>query len=176
MSDYMKQRFHEYNIELRPTSSYNPRSNGIIERRHKLIRDALCATGNNSSWYQALPDIELILNNTPYSEHTTAERVYGKAVRLPVDIIIDRKIDDNVAEQTAELFKTLNKINSKEFVERRTQSESYIPKQLDQAKLVYLRNENPASKKYIRYSGPYQVKDMGKKHVWTELRESPKIE
>ena len=57
----------KYNIKKIRTTSYNPQSNGKIERLHRTIKESLRCLGDNHNWLNNLPQTVLGLRNTPNS-------------------------------------------------------------------------------------------------------------
>ncbi|GFT22089.1 uncharacterized protein TNCV_3271441 [Trichonephila clavipes] len=70
------------------TTSYQPCSNGMIERVHRQLKASLmCHT--NSSWFEALP-VVLLGFRSVFKEDiqfSSAELVYGEPLRLPGEFI-----------------------------------------------------------------------------------------
>ena len=67
------------------TTPYHPQSNGMVERLHRRLKDALRSRGAALSWAQELPMILLLLRAAPRDDTgiSPAEHVYGSAVALP---------------------------------------------------------------------------------------------
>ena len=59
------------------TTVYHPQSNGLLERQHHWLKEALTARGGN--WEQALPWVLLGIRNTPRddSDVSAAQQLYG---------------------------------------------------------------------------------------------------
>ncbi len=67
------------------TTAYHPQSNGIVERAHRQIKDALRARLAGVEWPQHLPWVLLSLRAAPKEDAaiSSAELVFGAALTLP---------------------------------------------------------------------------------------------
>ena len=74
-----------FNIEHITTTAYHPQANGMVERLHRRLKDALRARDAASSWAQELPLILLSLRAAPRDDTgiSPAEHVYGSTLSLP---------------------------------------------------------------------------------------------
>ena len=129
-------------IKHRPTTSYNPQCNGLVERLHRVLKESLrCQL--NASWYNQLPLILLSLRNA-YSRSTgtsPAKTVFRTPLRLPAEIFTPM-CTDQPAPCTSPSYK---------------QSNIFVPAALAEASHVWLRQEIKHSSLQRPYSGPYDV-------------------
>ena len=51
-----------------PTMAYHPATNGLVERLHRSLKQALRAHGSQETWPSLLPRILLILRSSPRRE------------------------------------------------------------------------------------------------------------
>ncbi len=52
-------------VKMRFTTPYHPKSNGLVERFHRLLKDALRARSSGTDWFQHLPWVLLGLRAAP---------------------------------------------------------------------------------------------------------------
>jgi hypothetical protein len=82
-------------IKHQPTTAYHPQANGMVERLHHLLKDALRTRGANASWAAELPWVLLGLRSQPREDSniSRAQAVYGTPLVLPNQYL---SIDDTV--------------------------------------------------------------------------------
>ncbi len=66
------------------TTAYHPQSNGMVERAHRRLKDALKARMAAADWPQHLPWVLLDINNAPKEDtgKSAAQMVYGTSLTL----------------------------------------------------------------------------------------------
>ena len=69
------------------TTSYHPRSNGMVERWHRDLKAALMCVGTCTDWYYILDTVLLGLRTRVRLDNgfSPAEMLYGNALRIPGD-------------------------------------------------------------------------------------------
>ena len=67
------------------TTAYHPQSNGMVERTHRQLKDALHSRLAGDNWLAHLPYVLLSLRATPKEDSniSSAELVYGASILLP---------------------------------------------------------------------------------------------
>ncbi len=82
-------------IKHRPTTAYHPQANGMVERLHRHLKDALRTRSANASWAAELPWVLLGLCSQPREDSNiaSAQAVYGTPLVLPNQYL---SIDDTV--------------------------------------------------------------------------------
>ena len=85
--------------QLKLVTAYHPQANGMIERIHRSLKNALIAKAGE--WMQSLPWVLLGLRAAPRSDDdaSPAERVYGWPLTLPGSLL-------DAAELSAESLST----------------------------------------------------------------------
>ena len=140
------------------TTAYHPQCNGIIERLHRRLKEALrCHT---STWSEALPVVLLGLRaacreDFPYSP---AEAMFGKSIRLPGEFL--RETDHTTAlplPAYIEKLKTTFKSFRPAPFTHHTAKNFFIHPDLHSAARVYLRTDRAKSPLEFSYTGPYEV-------------------
>ena len=73
------------NINHRQTSAYHPQANGLVERMHRRLKDALRARATSANWLQDLPWVLLSIRTAPREDTSVsaAENVYGTPLVVP---------------------------------------------------------------------------------------------
>jgi len=76
-----------HNIRRSLTTAYHPQANGMVERFHRQLKDALRSLGAAADWPAHLPWVLLGLRAAPKEDSglSAAEMVYGVPLRLPVE-------------------------------------------------------------------------------------------
>jgi transposase InsO family protein len=149
------------------TTAYHPQCNGIVERLHRCIKDALKARLASADWPSHLPWVLLGLRSCPreVSGVSVAEMVYGMPLSLPGVVI-------NGQEQPAEFF--VEQLQSK------LSSFSPLPpsppassasggSKLQDARFVFIRSPPAAPALSPAYRGPYLVLDRGEKFFKVQI-------
>ena len=73
------------NISHQQTTAYHPQSNGLVERLHWCLRDALRAGAAAPDWPAQVPWVLMGIRSTPRedSSYTPAKAVFGTPMVLP---------------------------------------------------------------------------------------------
>ncbi|ROT67192.1 reverse transcriptase [Penaeus vannamei] len=72
------------------TTAYHPCANGMVERLHRHMKQALTSSSPNRRWVDQLPHVLLNIR-TSFKEDlqcTSAEMVYGTTLALPADFLV----------------------------------------------------------------------------------------
>ncbi|WP_265324231.1 DDE-type integrase/transposase/recombinase, partial [Clostridioides difficile] len=139
------------------TSAYNPRANGMIERFHRTLKDALRCVSNDGDWSKDLPMIMLSLRSTVKQEleSTPAEMLYGSPVSLPADLIQTSDVVDPV-DFVKKIRTKMNQIKTATSRPKPNET-SYIPRELETAEYVFVQKEGKRTPLQRPYTGPYRV-------------------
>jgi hypothetical protein len=90
------------------TSAFHPQSNGMVERMHRQLKEALRARLSSSNWLQQLPWALLGIRATPRGQHgvSPAEAIYREQILLPNEWL------DRPPASEADLAKVAAKMSS----------------------------------------------------------------
>ncbi len=161
-SQFKSQEFIEllqsYGIQPRFTSPYTPSSNGITERVHGFINNAI-RINNNPIWSRQLPAIAFALRTLVHTSTKTspAELVF-KSKMMQLSTSIDKDVDSaNIANQHQARNSHTRKNKSRT---------PYVPEVDD---LVFISNNNP-TKTQPRSSGPFAIIGVNNKHNHATIR------
>ena len=76
-------------IEHIPTTAFHPQGNGLVERLHRRLKDALRARSAGPNWFLHLPWVLLAVRSTPHdaSASSPAEDLYGAQLVVPGEFL-----------------------------------------------------------------------------------------
>ncbi|GBM25535.1 Gag-Pol polyprotein [Araneus ventricosus] len=142
-------------VHLTRTASYTPQCNGMVERLHRPLKQAL--TCHQADWLGELPLVLLGIRTVLREDlnASAAELVYGSSLRLPGQLYEEKRIDQcpDYEARLQRLFRAV----SPTFPLRHGPQRIYIPKDLETCSHVFLRR--PPFKKTLQtpYEGPFKV-------------------
>ena len=139
-----------------PTIAYHPQSNGLVERFHRRLKDALRARLANADWLQHLPWVMLgIRSATPLEGGPSpAEAVMGSQPVLPGEFLA-------TGEPPLQSF--LDRLRSsalrapRPVLHKDTPLPTSLPAALMLAEMVFVRRDATAPPLAPPYTGPYLV-------------------
>jgi len=138
------------------TTAYHPQSNGMVERAHRQLKEALRSRLAGSSWTAHLPWVLLGLRAAPKDDAaiSSAELVYGSPLRLPGQPQLGGPSPPPPLE-AAPVFSGPTSIETRQ----RSYADvaSALPAALLSSSFVYIRRGATASPLAPAYSGPYRV-------------------
>lgn len=139
------------------TTAYHPQSNGIVERFHRTLKASL-RSASDSNWYDRLPLVLLGLR-TAYREDlkgSSAELVYGQALRIPGEFYDPPVTKVDRSELASHLHKTLNVLKSPTPVHH-AKEKPFVHQRLKDCSHVFVRVDSVKKPLQQPYEGPYQV-------------------
>ncbi len=142
------------------TTAYHPQSNGMVERFHRKLKEALRSRDCGADWMAHLPWVLMGLRAAPKEDsgESSAELVYGQELHLPGQPMLSTA---PVAEGAA-TPPTVQPALPTRFTGELNQRNK-IPDQLAGATNVYVLNGSKPSPLSPPYSGPYVVRQRGPK-------------
>ena len=162
-SNLFKEISNSLGIQLKHTSTYNPESNGIIERCHRTLKTALTARCVGRDWSRQLQWVLLGLRTTPHTAlgASPAEVLYGKNLRIPADLL--------PAQESLESIDSTNQYISKFLPTKITYNPDkkavHMPSNLLKSNYVFEKISHHKFPLSFAYEGPYQVIDFKEKVV-----------
>jgi cleavage and polyadenylation specificity factor subunit 1 len=137
------------------TTAYHPQSNGMVERVHRQLKDALRARLAASDWPQHLPWVLLGLRAAPKEDSgvSSAEMLYGSPLTLPGQFLAADE------PPIAELLRQLRSSGPLPTRPLSTPPPTSPPAALQSSPYVYVRRLAASGPLAPQYAGPYKVVD-----------------
>jgi transposase InsO family protein len=144
------------------TTAYHPASNGMVERAHRQVKEALRARAAQNDWPAHLPWVLLGLRTAPKEDSgvSSAELVYGARLNIPGQFPVDQEVSGDKMAAYMKDFPPLP-LPTRKLTGPATAST--VPDQLMTARYVYVRRGGQGTPLAPPYSGPYQVLRPGEK-------------
>ena len=136
------------------TMAYHPQLNGLVERFHRSLKNALrCAITASKSWTRSLPWVLLGLRNAPLSETATssAEVLHGMMLRVPGLCFRQEVAHDATEARQLQLARdNMDSYLPPRLDAKKFQQSPFIPANLRNCSHVYLRNDNLAKSRWLQ--------------------------
>ena len=141
------------------TTAFHPQANGMVERFHRSLKNALRARCSGTNWSGHLPWVLLGLRTVPKDcGISCAEMVYGTPLVLPgefVDQLSSKMEDASFFESLTEKMRSLPVMLTRPLSqEKRTDR---VPDQLRAARHVFIRRDGHVPPLAPLYEGPFRV-------------------
>ena len=149
------------------TTAYNPKCNGLVERFHLTLKNALrCNAGESGEmWLDKLPLVLLNLRNALRSDGdiTPSQAMYGQSLTLPSDIVTTTTTGiADVCDYTRKLTRHMLELQPAKSRPIK-QPNGYVDPALMEAKYVFVKN-NCKRGLQNNYTGPYRVISSNSKY------------
>lgn len=150
--------------QLHHTTAYHPQSNGLVERFHRHLKSALRARLTGPNWAQELPWILLGIRTAPKEDlgSSSAELVYGAPLTVPGDFIPSHSTPSDNKCRIQRLRDQVRSLAPIPTSQHGTVPVS-VPRDLQQAKFVFIRRDAHRTPLQRPYEGPYKVLQPGLK-------------
>ena len=154
-----------WGVKVLMTTPYHPEANGLVERLHRRLKEALIALGNDhpEEWFWKLPCALLSIRTTfkPDLGASPADLVYGEGLAVPGEILSTTpSTDPQLARQRQAALADL-RIEVARFQPTQTSAhrrpQLHLPQDLDTCTHVFIRRGGVQSTLSSPYLGPYRV-------------------
>ena len=159
-------------INRKRTTAYHPACNGAIERFHRTLKNALRAQCNTTKWYESLPLVLLGLRSAINKEgNSPSQLLYGTSLDLPHHFFLPTipKIQEPNHDFVQNFFTQVQKFTTPE---RKQNVPYYVPKDLQTATHIWLRDVSSKSSLHPRYIGPYKIVTRDPKTITIQTNKS----
>lgn len=179
-SQFESELFTELNkllgIQKFRTTAYHPQANGILERWHRTLKNAIKCQDNNS-WMESLPTIllglrSIVLQNINASP---AELVYGTNLRLPY-FYFESTRPSLVRDASTFVEKLKFQMEKLKPVPSSDHSKNaiFIHKGMDTCSHVFVRTDGVKKSLQATYTGPFEVISKHKKFFMVKIKNKRK--
>ena len=164
-SSIWTQLMKQWGIKALMTSAYHPEANGLVERLHRRLKEAILALCPDSTnqWFWKLPLALLAIRTTlkPDIGASPADMVFGEGLALPGDLIQNADpVDDQLARRQAETLANLRvevaRLQPTPTSAHRT-PRIFMPQSLETTTHVFVRRGGVQPSLQTPYEGPYRV-------------------
>ena len=164
-SDIFKKLAKTWGIKLIMTTPYHPEANGLVERLHRRLKEALIALGaeSPSEWFWRLPCVLLAIRTTlkPDLGASPADLVFGEGLAVPgASLPSVSASDTQLARQRisalADARIEVSRLQPIPTSAHRTPL-VHLPQELDTCTHVFVRRGGLQSTLASPYVGPYRV-------------------
>ena len=164
-SDVFTQLNRLWGVKLIMTTPYHPESNGLVERMHRRLKEALIALGSDSTdqWFWRLPMVLLAIRTTikPDIAASPADLVFGEGLAVPGEVLPSNPaVDPQLARQRvsalADARLAVSRLQPVQTSTHRTPL-VHLPQQLETCTHVFVRRGGVQPSLSAPYTGPYRV-------------------
>ena len=150
-------------IRLQPTTAYHPQANGLVERLHRRLKEALKARLQGPDWHEQLPWILLSLRITVKEdlECTPADLVYGSALAIPGDCLPSSATpcEQDFVQGLRRTVQNLRPLQTSHHTATDTPCRPLPP----ETAFVFVRRDGYKAPLTAAYEGPFEVLSQGPK-------------
>merc|ERR1712015_327223 len=149
----------ELGTKMHLTTAYHPASNGLVERQHRKMKDALKSRlEGRPDWHRELWAVLLGMRTAPRDDigASTAELVFGMPITVPGDLVEPREFkpaSPELLRQVRQAAAGRTPVPSS----AHTTPTSHTPKDLASCPYVFVRVDKVVNPLASKYTGPYKV-------------------
>ena len=143
-------------IRLSATTAYHPQANGLVERMHRRLKEALKARLTGPNWLDQLPWVLLGLRTTVKDDLrcSPAELVYGTPIAIPGDCL-PTSTAPPPGTQLESLHHTVNGFKAVQTAHNTAPQRPAAP--LPPSRHVFVRRDGQRAPLTPAYDGPFKV-------------------
>ena len=155
------------------TTAYHPQSNGLVERFHRQLKNALKSRACGVDWADHLPWVMLGIRAAPKEDSavSAAEMVFGSPLTLPGQILTEEDVPADSTQERANSAVEKFEAASRSYAE----VAGAAPGPLATAELVYVRRGAVSPPLTQCYSGPFKVLERGPKVFRLQMGEREEV-
>jgi hypothetical protein len=141
------------------TTAYHPAANGLVERQHRKMKDALKSRlEGRPGWHKELWAVLLGMRTTPRDDigASTAELVFGAPITVPGDLVGPREFKPASPELLRQVRQAAAGRTPVPTSAHSTPA-THTPKDLAECPYVFVRVDKVVNPLASKYTGPYKV-------------------
>jgi transposase InsO family protein len=144
------------NIDHLSTTAFHPQANGMVERWHRRLKDALRSRAAAADWAAHVPWVVLALRAAPHDDSgkSPAEAVFGVPLVLPGQFLAAA---DGPPPSPSFFTEVQSALHGQRPHHIPHDAPATLPADLLQAEMVFVRNDAKQPPLSPVYSGPYRV-------------------
>ncbi len=152
------------------TTAYHPQANGLVERFHRQLKEALRARLEIGNWYSQLPWVMMGLRAAPKEDCglSSAELVYGEPLTLPGEFL--EEVERPPPDFTQQLRQQMSGFQPPGTWPQLQQPTCAALSSLMEAQFLNIKRGPAASSLSPLYADPYKVVERGQKYFWLDVR------
>ena len=176
-SDIWTQLLTTWGIRSHMTTAYHPEANGLVERFHRRLKEALLAMAQDepNRWFWRLPCVLLGIRTTlkPDIGASPADMVYGEGLAVPGSLLSSTpppEAEQHVQRQSAlnELRVEVERLQPKPTSSHR-RVQVQMPEELESTTHVFIRRGGVQPTLTTPYVGPYRVVSKEDTHFRVDI-------
>ena len=156
-------------IEHQFTTAFHPQSNGLVERLHRRLKEALRARGAVDTWADDLPLVLLGLRVTPRADDnlSPAERMFGTSTSVPSSFPELRAEESD--DYPSRMQRALDALTPPPTRPTPPTIPVFTDPKLAECSHVFVRRDGHKKPLEPLYDGPYKVVTRGRRHFSVQL-------